>query len=182
MLKRLYINAYAQVFWWLNRPKKGRAMPHINLCKPPDQYAEYLKRNPTQQTFHVGIPIILTPLDWYNIYEVNNTVNYSVRYKDKLHSEDHWYLEGSEGNCEYYSLKKRELLLQGGIKRANLPLAICVNEQGLEHVVLCVTTSDGIYVLDNRFDEVLPWEKINYSRWKIELSINKELMWSEVTN
>jgi predicted transglutaminase-like cysteine proteinase len=182
MIKMLLINAYAKVFWWLNRPKKATAMPHVTLCKPPSEYTEYLKRNPTYRTFYVGVPMLLRPIDWYNICEVNDTINYGSKYKGSVHGKDCWSLEGSEGNCEYYAIKKRQLLLEGGIKRANLPLAVCVNEQGLPHVVLCITTTDGVYVLDNRFDEVLPWDKINYSSWKIELSTNKELLWSQVTN
>ena len=95
---------------------------------------------------------------------VNNSVNHSIIYREEKINK--WSIYPIYGDCEDYALTKMFELIKAGYSRAALRLTIVViKETGEKHMVLNVETDQGTYVLDNRSDKVLRWDKINYYRW-----------------
>jgi predicted transglutaminase-like cysteine proteinase len=82
---------------------------------------------------------------------------------------DHWgvverwnYPEDGYGDCEDYVLLKRRLLIQRGWPREALLVTVVLDNEGVGHAVLTVTTDKGDYVLDNKREDVLLWSKTGY--------------------
>ena len=90
----------------------------------------------------------------YHLAErINSQVNASVTYKTDLEqysTPEYWCLPTNFGDCEDYSLLKRESLLKAGFDRKDLHLACCWDETGAYHCVLLCRTDKGWFVLDNR--------------------------------
>jgi predicted transglutaminase-like cysteine proteinase len=68
------------------------------------------------------------------------------------------------GDCEDYALAKRARLIETGFPAGLLRLALVITPRGARHVVLTVSTSQGDYLLDSLFDQILPWDQAGY-RW-----------------
>ena len=104
----------------------------------------------------------------YSVAErINREVNESVRYKTDLEQyskPDFWVEAGTFGDCEDYALLKRELLLNAGFARKDLHLACCWIESGDYHCVLLCNTSNGWFVLDNRYTWPMTPKPLPY-RW-----------------
>jgi len=112
--------------------------------------------------------MILTDERWQELVKVQSEVNADVRYKTDIElygKPEFWEIADGEGDCEDYSLKKRERLLGlGWSKLTDLALATCWTETNEYHAVLVVHTDKGDYVLDNRYAIVKNWKELPY-RW-----------------
>lgn len=92
---------------------------------------------------------------------INTLVNTSTLYKtdqQQYGKVEYWTPAniGGAGDCEDYSLAKRNLLLEMGWSKSDVCLVGCTAETGAGHCVLFVKTNDaGWVVLDNRTDELL---------------------------
>jgi len=69
-------------------------------------------------------------------------------------------IDQAGGDCEDFSIAKRNRLLALGFPAKPLRLATCQTETGEGHAVLTVDTDQGTLVLDNRFPAVLPFERL----------------------
>jgi predicted transglutaminase-like cysteine proteinase len=117
--------------------------------------------------------LTLTDELWALIVKTQWDCNNSTTYKSD--KENHGLLEywvGDQhlkvGDCEDYALKKMKILQKEGIPEECMGVATCfVNgEYSRGHAILLVSTDKGDYVLDNRFDEVLPWNEMpEYYKW-----------------
>lgn len=103
---------------------------------------------------------------------INREVN-RFRYETdlKVHGKiDYWtaHIEKyNRGDCDDYTLSKRDRLLNLGIDyRALFPTVCRVDGEG--HLVLVVRTDKGDFVLDNMRDEILPVSALNYE-WLFRL-------------
>ena len=108
--------------------------------------------------------LTLTDDHWGQLREVNRTINRDVRYRadlDLYGRLEHWTAADTEGDCEDYALTKRQRLLALGWPLAALRLTVCRCE-GQGHAVLTVDTDRGVYVLDNRYPDVMPWKALPY--------------------
>ena len=91
---------------------------------------------------------------------VNFTINKETHYKtdQQLYKqEDFWTIMDQPkmvGDCEDYSLTKRQRLIELGIPASKLRLAVCYAENGEGHCVLTCDVDGVTYVLDNRFDKL----------------------------
>jgi len=110
-----------------------------------------------------------------NTYElavrVNHEVNSSVSYKTDIAQygkPEHWEPAEEYGDCEDYALLKRARLLACGWDRDKLGLVTCVLPTGQGHCVLWVSTQDGDYILDNRYQEPRNPELLDY-HWEAML-------------
>jgi predicted transglutaminase-like cysteine proteinase len=128
------------------------------------------------------------------IKKVNSDVNKSTKYKSDttLYEElEYWNPvssspSGHEGDCEDYALEKRKRLLETGeFEMDEVRLATCWVEgpdgtpgEGGYHAVLAVVLDDCDYVLDNRYEDVMPWGELPY-RWD-RILING--IWRKVRN
>lgn len=183
MIKEFLLTLYMMVFWYLKKPQPSTHMHSIELCPPPKQYLNYLERYPNDISEGSKTPLELLPYDWYNLSEINDLINYSTQYRPDTEDDhvgaDYWELAGSQGDCEDFALIKRKHLVELGIPRANLPLAVAVTETGIWHAVLAVVTTRGVYILDNRRSAIIGWEECKYTQWRLELSNTSK--WSIVT-
>ena len=75
---------------------------------------------------------------------------------------DVWVPAVTEGDCEDFALRKRELLWAAGWATGDLSLALVESPQTGPHAVLIANTAQGAYVLDNANSWVLPWSETNY--------------------
>jgi predicted transglutaminase-like cysteine proteinase len=99
---------------------------------------------------------------------------------------DHWGVgdqwdipTDGAGDCEDYQLLKRKLLAEAGLPRRAMRMA-AVNDRGEGHAVLLVHTDRGDFVLDNKVESVLPWDKTGYVFVKRES--DEALEWVSLTN
>lgn len=107
--------------------------------------------------------LILTPALRDHLEAVNAEVN-ALPY---LSDPERWGVEelwgeadDLGGDCEDFSIAKRNRLLALGFPAKPLRLATCQTETGEGHAVLTVDTDQGTLVLDNRFPAVLPFERL----------------------
>jgi len=107
--------------------------------------------------------------EWKLVKAVNTQVNRAIyRSTDQqtYGRDEVWALPLQSGvtygDCEDYVLEKRRALLQAGIDRKNLNIAVVTTWAGERHAVLLVRAAEGEFVLDNLTSRVLPWTKAGY--------------------
>lgn len=100
--------------------------------------------------------------------DVNRTVNAEIRFMPDPEwqgYEDVWsYPLAGHGDCEDFALEKRRRLVESGLPRAAMTLAI-VHHKTLffPHVILLAETSAGTMVLDNLRDELACWDAVPFN-------------------
>lgn len=111
---------------------------------------------------------------FYNlIWKVQKDKNWQVEYvpdKEQYGVNEYWV--GDEhlkaGDCEDFALCKLFKLMSSGLPEESMGIATCFvdGDPKRGHAVLIVSTDKGDFVLDNRFNDVLPWKDIpdNY-KW-----------------
>lgn len=99
--------------------------------------------------------------------QVNSDENRSVVAAPDIGNPIYWRIADS-GDCKTYAVAKLRDLVDHGLPRGALHLAILRTETGDGHAVLTVDTSRGTYVLDNRYPEPAPWATLPYSLWTRE--------------
>lgn len=88
---------------------------------------------------------------------------------------------GTEGDCEDFALEKRHALIEAGLPRDALALAMGYSPAAGYHAVLMVRTTDGDFVLDNTTPWIDGWENTGY-RW-IAVQASADLLdWRLVSN
>jgi len=93
---------------------------------------------------------------------VNRTI-LAVRDQDHWGVVDRWdYPDDGLGDCEDIQLLKRKLLIEAGLPRRALRMTVVIDEQGTGHAVLMVRTDHGDFILDNKRDAVLTWQRTGY--------------------
>jgi len=121
--------------------------------------------------------ISLTPSIWAVLSQVNEHVNSSIL---AVTDQDHWgvvdrwdYPDDGLGDCEDIQLLKRRLLAQAGLPHRALRMSAVIDEQGQGHAVLIALTDQGDFILDNKRDVILPWQRTGYTFVKREGSDGK---------
>ena len=102
---------------------------------------------------------------------VNSQVNRRITYRNDREVygvAEHWTPADRVGDCEDYALTKLTELLAEGIPRNVMRLASARQRSGVPHAVLTIRTDRGVYVLDNNYDYVVPWEQLGYRNWRWE--------------
>ncbi|WP_230530028.1 transglutaminase-like cysteine peptidase [Microvirga roseola] len=148
-------------------PSQGRAFPTsawIRFCEDrPDECAVDLFQQAR---------INLSPSQWRAIVEVNRRVNAMIL---PVTDQDHWgvldrwdYPDDGMGDCEDIQLLKRRLLTKAGLPQRAMRMAVVLDEKGEGHAVLMLLTDRGDFILDNKRNEVLPWQETGYVYHKRE--------------
>lgn len=76
---------------------------------------------------------------------------------------DRWALPtNGYGDCEDYVLLKYQKLLEAGVHRRHLSIAVVVNLAGENHAVLVLRHEAGDYVLDSLTSRIRPWNETGY--------------------
>ena len=102
------------------------------------------------------------------IEKINCEVNAEIRFMEDPEwrgKEDEWSFPVlGRGDCEDFALEKRKRLVEAGLPRAAMSLAIVYHKKLMSpHLILLLETSDGTMVLDQLNNEVLCWDKVPYN-------------------
>ena len=141
----------------------------------PDGYQDLCRRHETLcqsgQAANNYSAVTLTAEVATQLDRVNRETNQEVTWmtdREAFGKGRYWEIATNRGDCKAIGLRKLDKLLALGLPRAALKLATVWTETDERHLVLTVDTSDGTYVLDNRFPKVMPWAKLPYRFWSRE--------------
>lgn len=97
--------------------------------------------------------------------EVNRSVNHEIAPATDLEVygvNEYWTLPRTRGDCEDYALLKRHNLIAKGWPVSSVLMTVVRDEKGEGHAVLTARTVQGDFILDNKVEEVKPWNKTPY--------------------
>lgn len=142
---------------------------------PPGFYV-YCKDHP-EECLPVE-PAVLTS-DWMPVLEkVNREVNASIKYKSEgKWNEDIWTVSPIEGDCDDYTVTKKQKLVELGVPRGAMRAAYVSTPANPDHVFLIVSTVLGDFVLDNETDEVYPTNRAMLLNISIQDESNPQRWW-----
>lgn len=123
--------------------------------------------------------ITLDARSWETLRRVNAEVNSAIE-PDAGKGGFGWSLETRFGNCNDYAVQKRDALLKMGYPMAALSLAAARTAFGEGHLVLTVRTDRGDFVLDNRREAIVAWNRTGYS-WVKRQSAENPRYWVAVS-
>lgn len=113
--------------------------------------------------------ITMSPQLWSKLNQINRHWNERIEYQPDFEHYgklEYWYIpQDGLGDCEDFALAKKRSLENQGIKSC---LATCYVETGEYHAVLVVHADTGSYVLDNRYDQVMSWDRLPYEWEKMQ--------------
>jgi predicted transglutaminase-like cysteine proteinase len=164
--------ALAQQFASL--PPKGTSSEIYGAAKPIEAWTRFCARYASECTVDTSEPetIELTAKVWSLITSTNRKVNKRIK---PVTDPEHWGLvdrwdfpDDGKGDCEDYQLLKRRILADAGLPRRAMRMTVVIDEDGQGHAVLMVRTSRGDFVLDNKRDAVLTWDRTPYTYIKRE--------------
>ncbi len=103
-------------------------LPITRICDPPTQYLEFCQANPGQCDM-VGDSVLVYSERLMNLLaEINLRVNSEYRFVEDWEThgvEELWsYPSGGAADCEDYALEKRKRLVDRGLPRAALTIAV----------------------------------------------------------
>jgi predicted transglutaminase-like cysteine proteinase len=100
------------------------------------------------------------------IHDVNSLVNAriaAVSDADLYGAPEYWTYPIDAGDCEDFVLLKKRYLIEAGLPASALLITVVLDEKGEGHAVLTIAAKDGDYVLDNRRDRILRWDRTGYT-------------------
>ena len=173
-------------------PQRGYSLPMPRVCSampiPEDghefvipQWLGFLGRHPDQEA-HEADTIPMTPDNWDKLCNVVASVSPEY-YQPDPEGLDIWDLIGPKsrgrGDCEDIALTRRSILhLQGFPLGAMVP-TVCQLADGTGHLVLRVRTDSGDLIIDNKTNNILPWEDVPY-QWLSSYLTGKQ--WVRITS
>lgn len=145
-------------------PESG--MRVVGDANPPVGYVAFCRELPSECIAQgSGRAESLTPERWREMAEANTLGNLLISPLTDLEyykSEEVWALPGSYGDCEDYVLLKRKWLVERGWPTGALLIAVAFDEYGEGHAVLIARTDRGDFVLDNKTNAILRWDRTPY--------------------
>lgn len=143
---------------------------------PPYGYVDFCGRNPALCSHEPPAPALaISPGLLSVIAQVNDYINVTVTAdtdKDLYGLTEFWTLPKGRGDCEDYVLLKKQSLEDLGLPAGALLITVVLDELLSGHAVLTLRTSEGDLILDNRRNDILPWNKTNYTFLKRQSSKN----------
>lgn len=150
-------------------PTHNLNLPVVEVRKTYLPYASFCSRNPGHCEMS-GLTIIdLTEERRQTLSEVSAAVNASIKCmasdKELYGQEEYWtYPSGGYGDCEDIALEKRARLVERGLPRAAMTMAIVHHKRTLmSHALLLIETTSGTYVLNSFTDKVVLWSEVPYN-------------------
>ncbi len=142
-------------------------LSEFGTVKAPSGYTNLCARNPAlcSPVRAEAQRLLLSADRWSLIAQINNAVNARIvpRTDEEIYGQvEFWTIPTTTGDCEDYVLLKRQELMRAGIPEQSLLITVVQDEKGDGHAVLTIATTAGDMVLDNRRDEVLPWDETGY--------------------
>jgi predicted transglutaminase-like cysteine proteinase len=140
------------------------AAPEFGKTLPPIGFVKFCVEHPTEcvATGTSSEGFAITPEQWNLVFQVNTFVNGKIAPVSDLvqyGQAEYWTYPTTAGDCEDYLLLKKRYLEGLGFPSSALLITVVLDEKKEGHAVLTLSTTDGDYVLDNRRNEVLGWQK-----------------------
>jgi predicted transglutaminase-like cysteine proteinase len=159
------------------------AMRVNGFTNPPIGYQDFCRTQPSECSV-VGQngATQLSDRRWRDLQEVNTFVNRIVIPATDLEfyrTEERWALPETYGDCEDYVLLKRKWLIERGWPTGSLLITVVFDEVGDGHAVLLARTTLGELVLDNKTDDIQPWQETAY-RYVKRQSVSDPNRWVSV--
>lgn len=118
--------------------------------------------------------LILTDDAWSLLRSVNRRGNEIVWTPDQVTwgVEDRWEMpkevDGHKiEDCDGITLWKMHELMNAGVPPTPLLFTVCRDETGEGHAILCVSTNRGDFILDNRYPDVISYDRVKADGYKI---------------
>jgi predicted transglutaminase-like cysteine proteinase len=130
--------------------------------------------------------VVMTPQRWKELYDVNRSVNHSVKWAGPTGLAEAWRDEGSQGSCVLYANMKRSMLLDRGWPPSALLLTLVrVDGKPMLHVVLVARTDRGDLVLESLGDGMDynyfgPYEVYHDHHWIKQMSPENPHFWVRI--
>ena len=149
-------------------PGASQPVARVGTARPIKGWIRFCEQNPAECAVDPDEPttIDLTAKHWQTLNRVNQQVNGAIKAKTDM---DHWgvediwdFAEDGYGDCEDYQLVKRRRLVEAGFPRRALRMTVVIDEEGAGHAVMMARTNRGDFILDNKRNAVLPWNKTGY--------------------
>lgn len=144
----------------MSRPAQSKLMWHIREghgTLAPFSYVQFCVANPRECLSEIPKKAIWSPYTKAIVSTTNTTINQTVRPVND--AGDEWSLPTKSGDCEDFALYKRSVLIKQGIPSSALRMAVALTPSGEGHAVLVLTTRSGDFVLDNRTNAILRWDR-----------------------
>lgn len=155
-------------------PKSPESLAQQGKAGPTAAWTEFCERMPKECAVDTSERTVvdLTPELWDAIVRVNRQVNRAIK---PMTDREHWgvvdrwdFAEDGYGDCEDYQLVKRAKLIGLGFPRRAMRMTVVIDDEDAGHAVLMVRTDRGDFILDNKRDKVLPWNRTGYTFVKRE--------------
>ena len=140
----------------------------VGTSRPVPAWNDFCNRFPAQCSVDLSEPasIELTSEIWKTIVRINREVNAEIKPmtdRDQWNVVDSWdFPTTGYGDCEDYQLLKRKRLVAAGLPQRALRMTVVLDELNEGHAVLKIITSRGDFILDNKTNAVLPWDRTGY--------------------
>lgn len=167
-LSLVFLGSASQAQTTGSLPKGAHTIRTAGSAKPIQGWVEFCRDYPSECAVDMSeaATIELTPETWKTILSVNQHVNKVIK---PVTDQDHWGVvdkwslpDDGKGDCEDYQLLKRKILAEKGLPRRAMRMTVVIDELGEGHAVLMLKTSKGDYILDNKRNAVLAWERTGY--------------------
>ena len=156
-------------------PSAPPMVPATESLVQPAAYGDLCRRHPKlcalPGSLSVDRRIGLTAPVLKQLRRVNAEVNRTVTYRrDPLifGRREYWVPADTVGDCEDFALLKLSRLLDQGYPREALRLALAVRPDGRQHAVLAIHTDKGVLIMDNFYNDIVPWHELGYRHWRWE--------------
>lgn len=164
---------------------QARPMETTGLTTQPIGHHTFCQALPQecQRTARAN-PETLTQGKWRQMVNLNQRVNATITPLTDMEIwgiNELWSYPETVGDCEDYVLLKRHALMQAGFEPSNLLITVVRQPNGDGHAVLTVRTDRGDFVLDNLHDDVLEWQKTEYTYLKRQ-STNHAGRWEGISD
>jgi predicted transglutaminase-like cysteine proteinase len=142
-------------------------MQILGAAKAPIGYVGFCREHAADCRHNAKAPVrvVLTGASFDALIQVDRDVNHRVKPatdEEVYGVEEKWEYPVDRGDCEDYALLKRRDLIEAGWPRSALLITVVRDENGDGHAVLTLVTDRGDFILDNRTDDVLPWQSTRY--------------------
>ncbi len=143
-------------------------LPEERVGPAPTAYVEFCESNPGHCEMSGAQLLIWSHWLADVLSHVNQQVNAEIRYEPDLEwtgEEDRWsYPVKGAGDCEDFALEKRRRLVESGLPRAAMTVAIAHHRvHGFSHAVLLIETTRGSFVLDQLNAEIHCWNRLPFN-------------------
>lgn len=151
-------------------PGQDRVSPFMRIygpTLPPFGFVKFCEREPGEcrQGSLEEARFEATGARLLELDNINRTVNRTIEPATDLEvygQTEYWTLPTAKGDCEDYALLKRHLLMARKWPASALLMTVVRDEKGEGHAVLTVRTAQGDFILDNKTDEIRPWQATPY--------------------